>query len=926
MADSTIGKAYVQIIPSAEGITERLNELLGTSSYEAGKSAGASLGTGLLSALTGIGGKIGDMMKSVISEVTAFVAESVSVGSDFDSQMSQIAATMGMTTEAIEKNEEILDAYGKGTGRYVGETFDMLRDKAKEMGAETNFSASQAAEGLNILAMSGYDAESSVEMIGDVLHLAAAGGMDMATSAKDISGAMKGFGDASKSSAYYADLMAKGATLANTNVTQLGEALSGAAAQGSAYRQNAESMTVALLRLAEQGETGSNAATMLSAAMKNLYTPTDEAKQALAELGVAAFDGAGNYRDVNDVINELNASLGRYSNEQQAAYINTIFGIQGQEAYNKMVVTSTGKQREWAAALADSSGEAAKQYDTMTDNLQGDLDKLNSALEGFRIEIADQVMPTVREFVQLGTDGLGKITAAFTEGGIAGAAAALGEVFDELLAKASGILPDVLNAAVNLAKGFITAFVDSLPAVLDAVTGAVPLISQALREIGAALVKNAPVLLNALGELVSELIRAGLDMLPDFISGAVSILSEVANTLAEYIPVILQTIVDALPEIGTALTEALPVLIEAAGQLIGALIEAFPDLLSGFVNALPEMLRGLLDALPVLIDTVNELLIKLGEMLPEILPILLPAVTECVVMLIESTADMLTNNIMPLLDTVIEVSVTLVKCIIDNIDLFVDCVWEIIKAVGRAIYDNAPELEEKLFALIEKLIDYLPELYNDLIEAGGDLIMKIADGFNSPEFKEAMLEWGDSVLETFETIWTDFKDFWGGLWSKFTDIGGDIIGGIWEGIMAKWEELKEDISEFGDTVVETFCDIFDINSPSKIMRDLIGKNLALGIGEGFAAEIGGVSELIAREAEDSIGGSLTDVIPDVTAETIIAPTPASRAGNAVYPADERASASKNVIFNQTINSPKSVSRWDVYRDTKNLIGTVKGAL
>lgn len=916
MADSTIGKAYVQIIPSAEGITERLNELLGTSSYDAGKSAGVSLGSGLLSALSDIGGKIGDIMKSAVSEATAFVSDSVSVGADFDSQMSQIAATMGMTSDDIANNVKLTKDAVMG----AGETFDMLREKAKEMGADTNFSASQAAEGLNILAMSGYDAESSVEQIGDVLHLAAAGSMDMATSAKNLSGTMKGFGDASKSSAYYADLMAKGATLANTNVTQLGEALSGAAAQGSAYRQNAESMTVALLRLAEQGETGSNAATMLSAAMKNLYTPTDQAKQALDALGVAAFDGAGNYRDVNTVVNELNASLKNYSNEQQAAYINTIFGIQGQEAYNKMVVTSTDKQKEWAAALADSSGEAAKQYDTMTDNLQGDLDKLNSAMEGFKIEIADQVMPTVREFVQLGTDGLGKITSAFTDGGIAGAAAALGEVFDELLAKASGILPDVMKVAVNLVKGFITAFSNALPAVLDAVTGAVPLVSQALKEIGAALVKNAPVLLNALGELVSELISAGLDMLPEFISGAVSILSEIANALSEYIPVILQTIVDALPEVGTALTEALPVLIEAVGQLIGSLIDALPDLLTGLAEALPEILQGVLDALPVLIDTVNELLVKLGEILPEILPVILPAVTECVVKLIESTADMLTNNIMPLLDTVIEVAKTLVECVIDNIDLFADCVWEVIKAVGKAIYDNAPELEEKLFALIEKLIDYLPELYDDLIEAGGDLIMKLADGFNSPEFRTAMLEWGDSVLETFETIWTDIKDFWGGLWDSFTDIGGDIIGGIWEGIMEEWHELEGNITEWGDSVLETFCDIFDINSPSKVMEKLIGKNLALGIETGFTGEMDDVTKQMGEQVSTVID-KLTDV------EMSMAPT--ARNLTVLHTADSENTVGRSsspVVFNQTINSPKAVSQWDIYRQTKNLISTVKGAL
>ncbi len=914
----TIGKAYVQILPSVEGIGAQMNSLLGGEMKGAGDKAGSLLGGalsgGLLSALTGIGGKIAELMKSAVSEVTEFISDSVNVGSAFDSQMSQIAATMGITTADIKEN----------IGG-AGETFDLLRDKAKEMGAATNFSAAQAAEGLNILAMSGYDAESSVGMIEDVLHLAAAGGMEMSTAAADISGAMKGFGDVTKDSACYADLMAKGATLANTNVTQLGEALSETAAQGKAYGQTAENTTLALLRLAEQGEVGANASTMLSAAMKDLYTPTDQAKQALDELGVAAFDSSGNYRDINEVINELNASLGKYSNEQQAAYINTIFGIQGQNAYNKMVVTSIDKQKEWTAALAGSSGEAAKQYETMTDNLAGDIDKWNSALEGFKIEISDKVMPAVRDLVQTGTDGLSRITAAFTEGGIEGAAKAFGGVFEELLGKASGILPDVLKAAVSLSEGFVKAFANSLPAVLNAVSGAVPLVSQALKDIGAALVKNAPVLFSAVGELVSQLISAGLDLLPDMIAGAAEMLSQAALALAEYVPMILQTMTHALPEVGAALTEALPVLIEAAGELLGALIEALPDLLTGFVNALPEILRGLLGALPMLIDTVNELLVKLGETLPEILPVLLPALTECIKAVVESAAAMLTNNIVPLLDTVIEVAKTLIECIIDNIGLFADCVWEVIKAVGKAIYDNAPELEEKLFALIEKLIGYLPELYDKLIEAGGDLIMKLAEGFNSSEFKNAMLEWGDSVLETFGIIWEDIKDFWGGLWDRSTDIGGDIIDGIWEGITAKWEKLKEDISEFGDTVVETFCDIFDINSPSKVMEKLIGKNLALGIETGFTSEIGSVSKLIAREAEDSISGRLTDIVPSVSAEAVAAPSRDKYTGGTVYTDSGRGASGVNITFNQTNNSPKALSRWDTYRQTKTLLRELKGA-
>nr|WP_326184277.1 phage tail tape measure protein [uncultured Oscillibacter sp.] len=343
---------------------------------------------------------------SVTAAATAFAKASVEAGMQFDSSMSQIAATLGLSMQEIENN---IDG--------AGDTFDALRKKALEMGSTTNFTAQQAAEGLNILAMSGYDAEKSMSMIEDVLHLSAAGAMDMASAAGYVAGAMKGFNDETKDSAYYADLMAKGATLANTNVQQLGEALSDGAAAAKSYGQSAETTTLALLRLAEQGEVGSAASTALAAAMKNLYAPTDAAQKLLKKLGVEAFDkSTGTARDFNTVVNELNNALSGYSDKQKTAYAQTIFGIQGFDAYNKMVVTSTEKQNEWAEALAQSAGEAADQYNTMTDNLAGDLDIFNSALDGVKIAVSDKLTPALRNGVQYFT-GLAESAQEFVENG-----------------------------------------------------------------------------------------------------------------------------------------------------------------------------------------------------------------------------------------------------------------------------------------------------------------------------------------------------------------------------------------------------------------------------------------------------------------------------------------------------------------------------
>lgn len=402
-----LAKAYVQIIPSMEGVQANIEEALngGGGVGDIGSRAGNALGTAFGKAFTAAAG---------------FLKDSIETGMGFDAAMSQVAATMSTS---------------------VGEITE-LRDKAKEMGADTNYSATQAAEGLNILAMSGYDAEHSMDMLEDVLHLAAAGGMEMGEAAGDISGAMKGFGDASKDSAYYADLMAKGATLANTSVSQLGQALADGSSMGKAYSQSAEGMTVSLLRLAEQGETGSAAATALSAAYANLFTPMDQAKEVMDKLHVSAYDASGATRDFNTVVNELNDAIQREANGNEAIanqYKDLIFGKQGLNAYNKLVVTSTETQEQWAQVLRESTGAAAQQYDTMTDNLAGDMDKMKSAFEGLQIEISEELTDDVRGLVQTATEGLTWLTAHAND--LIGAIEAIG------VAALAMNLPSILGAA-----------------------------------------------------------------------------------------------------------------------------------------------------------------------------------------------------------------------------------------------------------------------------------------------------------------------------------------------------------------------------------------------------------------------------------------------------------------------------------------------
>ncbi len=317
-----------------------------------------------------------------VKEITEAYKECVELSSEFEASMSQVAATMGVTSEEVQE----------------------LSDFAKEMGAATSFTAVESSEGLNILAMAGLNTAEQISALPTVLDLAAAGAMDMATSAKYVTGTVKGFSDVMSNAGYYADLMAKGATMANTNVSQLGEAMSVSAATASSYGQSADSLVLSLLRLAEQNKTGSEAATMLNRAMADLYTPTEEASAVLDELGVKMYDLNGDARDFNDVVDELNSVLSEYSMEQQNVYKNTIFTTNGLQAYNKMCVSTSETVEKFYTGLSQASGSATQQAKTQLDNLKGAMTIFGSATEGLKITIGEQFQPELTKAVNAATE------------------------------------------------------------------------------------------------------------------------------------------------------------------------------------------------------------------------------------------------------------------------------------------------------------------------------------------------------------------------------------------------------------------------------------------------------------------------------------------------------------------------------------------
>lgn len=385
---------------------------------------------------TVIKGNLGaDIIKGTTEAVGQLAKSALDVGMSFETSMSQVAATMGITSAEIQSGSK---------------DFEMLSAKAKEMGATTKYTATEAADGLNILAMSGLSAEEACNGIADVMYLAGAGAMSLEEAATYTTGAVKGFGDTMDNASKYTDIMAKGATMANTDVKSLGEALSGASATASAYNQSVESTSVALLRLAEQNVTGSEAATALSRAMADLYTPTDKAATALEELGVATYDSQGNARDLNDVVDDLNAALEGMSDQQKLAYESTIFTTFGMKAFQKMTVSTKQTVDKFKKGIEEASGSAMEQFATQNDNLAGKLQILQSALEGLGLAIYEIFGEELKDAVEGATEVIDRISDSIKNGDLGASlerlADAFGKFAEEALETGEKALPVLIDA------------------------------------------------------------------------------------------------------------------------------------------------------------------------------------------------------------------------------------------------------------------------------------------------------------------------------------------------------------------------------------------------------------------------------------------------------------------------------------------------
>lgn len=711
---NTIGEAYIQIIPTTDGIGGNLEKALSGEAASAGSNAGNAFSKGF-----------GSVMKVTTAAVAAsatavvgFGKSSVEAGMSFDKAMSQVAATMGYVVDG----EKMLDAEGND----VSKTFDELNAFAQKMGSETQFSASQAAEALNYMALAGYDAETSMEMMPKVLNLAAAGDMALAQASDMVTDAQSALGLTIDETNDMVDMMARTASVSNTSVKQLGEAFLTVGPTAKMVSGGVQEMSTVLGTLANSGIKGSEAGTHLRNMLLAMNPTTDKAAAAWEQLGISGYDAEGNLRPLGDTFRDLSEAMTGMSDQERTSMLTAMFNKTDLSSVNTMLAATAGNAEEVTAAL-ESAGLSLEDFEGSFSVDGVDSNGLTMALANGFMRVKEGALATdeqIKDFTAslseygLTTEQANTFTKTFLDNAIEG-----GNTFEELNNKVGqfeGTAANMAETMLDNLAGDVTKFKSALEGTQIAISdGITPVLREfvkfgtnALSEMTAAYKEGGlDGLMASLGETLSSGLQQLFENLPGLINSAMALLNTLGQGIIKNLPILAQSAMQIIVQLANDLSSQLPTLIPTVVEILLQIVDTLLDNIDLLIDASMQLTvgfaEGLINALPVLLEKAPEIISKLVTALLESLPILLEAGGQLIIALGKG----LILAVPQLLAAVAELHVKVKDALLEFIKKMPQMGKDLVAGINKGFKDAVPGFISSAKESLSKLVDSLKNLF-----------------------------------------------------------------------------------------------------------------------------------------------------------------------------------------------------------------------
>ena len=651
---------------------------------------------------------LGSITKAVSAATAAAAAAvgaigmaAINTGREFEGAMSQVAATMLIDKTTAEGQK----------------AFETLENAARECGASTAFSATEAAEALNYLALAGYDADKAATALPTVLKLAGAGAMDLAAASDMVTDSMSALGiEATEANlTQFSDQLAQTASKANTSVAQLGEAILTVGGTAKGLAGGTTELNTALGILADNGLKGAEGGTHLRNIILSLQNPTDKAAASLKSLGVDVYDAQGNMRGLNDVFKDLQGAMDGMDNASKDTILSTLFNKTDLTAANAMLANCTDRFDELSASIENSAGACENMYAIQLDNLNGDIDILKSGLSDLGISIYQDLNGPLREMTQLATSMVGELSEAYKSGGMEGMVGAVGGCMAEVVNTIADYAPQVVSMGVDLLENFISGITDN--------SGT---LAAAAADVGA-------VFINGLFSLVPQVILAGIDIIVQLAQSITAQLPQLINNGTQAIVNFVSGIIQRLPEVISTSLTVVQTLVNSIGQnapmLTNAAIQLIGNLVLGIVSMLPQLIQMGIQLILSLVQGIIANLPQLLQMGVQIIISLVSGITQMLPMLIQGG---------------IQLIISLIQGIIANLGNIVQAAVQIVITLAAGLIQAIPQLIAAIPQLVGAIIDTI--LNTNWLDVGIQIIKGLIDG----------------ILSTGKSLWSAIKSLFTG--------------------------------------------------------------------------------------------------------------------------------------------------------------------
>lgn len=742
-----------------------------------------------------VGGLKSTITKLGIGTAVAGIGKAaIGVGQDFEAGMSQVAATMGISSDAVRRNEG---------------DFKLLSDAAKQAGSTTQFSATQSAEALNYLALAGNDAQTSVSLLPTVLNAAAAGGLELGYASDLITDSMSALGLETEDTTTFVDQLAKTSQKSNTSLGQLGEAILTVGGTAKKLQGGTVELNTALGILADNGIKGAEGGTALRNVILSLSAPTDTAAKELKKLGVNAYDTNGNFRSLDDIFTDLLHSTDNLSESAKNQAFTKIFNKTDLKAVEALLANTGGRFDELSGAIEKSDGAAVAMAKTMNANLKGAFTELNSALEGAGIAIYEKFKEPLTKAVSAATKSIQGLIKAFNEGKLDKALIAIGSALSGVITymaimKGYAIATSIIGIgkalfnAVSMVKSFSGAM-----AILNTVLMANP-IGLVVGAIGA-LVAAFVYLWNTSDGFRNFWINAW-ENIKSFTSSAVEAISNFFTTTIPNAINYMITWFQMLPtKIASWLDQAIIKTGEWATNMANKAIEMGTNFINNTVTWFQELPSKIYYWLGYALGYAAAWVYDMGKKA------------------IEAGQNFI-NNI---------------------INWFQQLPQRISDWFSRT-YQKAVEFDERMR---QKAVELGTKFVNAIVDWFKQIPGKVKAWFDSTiqgavQFKNDMV---NKAKETGKAFGDWLKTSLQNLPSQMMSIGGDIVRGVWQGIVNMKNTFMNNVKSFFGGIVDGAKSALGIHSPSREMRDEVGKWIPAGVEVGIKREMPKLNETVQEE-------------------------------------------------------------------------------